>query len=191
MFAVLVFAGLGAVVAGVALLFMPKRMTKKAALLTIVGGVVLMGIGGSMMPESVRQQLEENDRKAAEKQQAGLEQKQQDFERVKQAIASALAVAGLPAPKTIEVTDSKRLVATFEIDDAAITQMAIAGVTSPKEFATKAVIIVRNTELPFDLVNDYRVTMNGPSPGPGLVHRYGSARFSEGSSVSWEPGLPR
>lgn len=95
------------------------------------------------------------------------------------------------AARTIEITDGNRLVATFEIDDAALALMVRAGIKSPQEFASKAVITVRNAELPFNLVDDYRVTMNGPPPGPGLIMRYGSARFSEGSRVMWEPGPPK
>ena len=41
--------------------------------------------------------------------------------------------------------------------------------------------------LPFKIVESYRVTLNGPSPGTGLIRRYGSARFFEGGQVTWEP----
>lgn len=107
-----------------------------------------------------------------------------------QMIASTLRAKGFPAPQSLEIT-SGRLVATFEIDDAALALMVAAGISSPKEFASNAVIALRNAELPLNLVDSYRVTMNGPPPGPGLIMRYGSARFSEGSSVTWEPGPPR
>lgn len=107
-----------------------------------------------------------------------------------QVVNSALKSAGLPLPKSMEVTGGY-LVATYELDvdnDAVLAGLASAGITSPKELASKAVLTIRNAALPLKLVSSYRVTLNGPPPGPGLITRYGSARFSEGGSVSWEPG---
>ena len=106
------------------------------------------------------------------------------------AIEAGLTAAKLPLPKTMEINDIGYLVATYEIDlddDAVLGQMVLAGVRSPKDMATKAVLTIRNAALPLNFVQKYRVTLNGVPPGPGLVHRYGSARFSEGGSVDWEP----
>jgi hypothetical protein len=100
-------------------------------------------------------------------------------EKQKQTILAAFDAKGFPAPQKLEITHS-RLVATFEIDDDALRKMAAIDITTPKEFGSKAVILLRNAEMPLNLVDDYRVTINGPSPGPGLITRIGSARFSEG-----------
>lgn len=177
--------------AGIVFVFMPRRMARKPSVLMAIAGFGLMGVGGNLMPESVRQEAALARDRRASRVREQKQQEQQQLDALKGAVTAALAEAGLPAAQSIEITDGSRLVATFEIDDAALAKMVAAGITSPKEFASKAVITVRNAELPFDLVDDYRVTMNGPPPGPGLVMRYGSARFSEGSSVSWEPGAPR
>jgi len=190
MFAAFILLGLVIVLAAFVLLFMPRRMSRKRSSLLALAGFGAMFLGGALMPEEVR--LEQQ--RAAE--QRALEQKEEKraegeqlrtFER---AIADALSEAGFPAAQAIEI-DNGRLVVTFEFDDAALTLLEAKGFGSAREVASKAVITVRNAELPFDLVDSYRVTMNGPSPGPGLIMRYGSARFSEGGAVAWEPGPPR
>jgi hypothetical protein len=94
------------------------------------------------------------------------------------AISSALRAKGYPLPVSLEVTDGGFLVATFEIDEP---------VDSLQRFAEDRLLVIRNTMLPFHVVNNYRVTLNGPSPGQGLIRRYGVARFIEGGSVTWEP----
>jgi hypothetical protein len=56
-------------------------------------------------------------------------------------------------------------------------------------FGTNAVVAVREAMLPFHITEMYRVTVNGPSPGTGLIRRYGSARFIEGGRVEWQDGV--
>lgn len=56
-----------------------------------------------------------------------------------------------------------------------------------RSFAQKAVLTLRNANLGGHPVDGYSVTLNGPPPGPGLVRRYGVARFIEGGSVEWDP----
>jgi len=98
----------------------------------------------------------------------------------RKAISSALRVKGYRSPVSLELTDGDFLVATFELNEAD-TQNSLRG------FAEERLLIIRNTMLPFHVVNNYRVTLNGPSPGQGLIRRYGSARFIEGGGVTWEP----
>lgn len=45
-------------------------------------------------------------------------------------------------------------------------------------------LAIREALLPFGF-KDYRVNINGPPPGTGLVRRYGSARFLSGGPVEW------
>ncbi len=148
----------------------------------------------ALVPESVKRDFEESVRKSAEEQKikaeqqaaerrAAEEQQRQNMAALNEAINAALNKAQLISPEKIEIADSgKRLVVTFEIPESHDWALRVAGVHSLREYGTKAVITVRNAELPFNLVNHFRVTLNGPSPGPSLIHRYGSARFSEGGA---------
>jgi hypothetical protein len=84
-------------------------------------------------------------------------------------IRAALTAQGLPNPSTIEITDGGWLVATYQISDGA----------GARNLAERAVLAIREAMLPYRLVDTYRVTVNGPSPGTGLIRRYGSARFTD------------
>lgn len=95
------------------------------------------------------------------------------------AILAALKAKRYPGPTEIEITDGEYLVATFELSRPPAGR-------SWQSFGEDAVITIRNAMLPFKSVDSYRVTVNGPSPGPGLILRYGSARFIEGGQVTWE-----
>src|SRR5262245_33145668 len=95
------------------------------------------------------------------------------------AIQTALTDARVPSPKSLECC-SPWLVATFEIRDPMTASQVRA-------FADTALFAIRNSIYADNTVKHYRVTVNGPPPGPGLVRRYGSARFIEGGSFEWEP----
>jgi len=99
-------------------------------------------------------------------------------------IIGALHQKELPTPLSLEINDNGHLVATFQVSEG-------RSLSAIRESATTAVLTIRNTLYPNSPVNYYRVTFNGPPPGPGLVLRYGSARFSEGGAVEWEPGVRR
>lgn len=93
-------------------------------------------------------------------------------------------VAGLPGVKSAEVSmgDTGYVAAVVEVDPAIVT--------SPETFARDAVLAMRNAVYVMPGASPdwaYRVSVNGPSPGPGLVNRYGSARLS-GSGLQWKPG---
>jgi hypothetical protein len=96
----------------------------------------------------------------------------------REAIQKALKTKGYPTP-TLSVTDGGFLVATFELQK--LPQESL------RAYAEDAVLTIRNAMLPVHAFQNYRVTLNGPSPGPGLVRRYGNARLIEGGSVRWEP----
>ena len=95
-------------------------------------------------------------------------------------IATALRDARLPQPRSLDINDIGYLVATFE--PAQPPSRAAA-----ESFASTALLAIRNAMVPRNVVSNYRVTLNGPSLGRGLVLRYGSALFSEGGSLDWQP----
>lgn len=53
-----------------------------------------------------------------------------------------------------------------------------------KTFGQDRLLAIREALLPFGF-NSYRVNVNGPPPGTGLVRRYGSARFLQYGEVEW------
>ena len=93
-------------------------------------------------------------------------------------IASALRDAFLPQPQSLEIDATGYLVATFEGPQPSPA--------AAQNFAKKALLSIRSAMFNRGVTSNYRVTMNGPSPGPGSL-RYGTAEFSEGGSVHWEP----
>lgn len=95
------------------------------------------------------------------------------------AINASLKERGIPNPASLEITDGGFLVATYELK----SQPA-----NVRTFAENALLAIREAMLPFKTVESYRVTINGPSPGTGMIRRYGSARFV-GDSVEWESGV--
>lgn len=95
------------------------------------------------------------------------------------AISAAFRAKNYSMPGDMEITDAGVLVATFEVNDPG----------DVRSFAEDRLMAIRNAMYPFKVVSNYRVTVNGPSPGPGMIRRYGSARLFEGGSVEWEPGL--
>jgi len=94
-------------------------------------------------------------------------------------IASALRDARLPQPQSLDINDTGYLVATFEPTQPPSRAAA-------ESFATIAVFAIRNAMIRRNVVSNYRVTLNGPSLGRGLVLRYGSALLSEGGSLDWQ-----
>lgn len=95
------------------------------------------------------------------------------------AISNALGSRGYPSPSSLEITDGGFLVATFELHD-----LPSGGF---RAFGEESILIIREAVLRYHLVQAYRVTLNGPSPGTGLIRRYGNVRFIEGGQVEWEP----
>jgi hypothetical protein len=53
-----------------------------------------------------------------------------------------------------------------------------------RTFGETRLLAIREALLPFGF-HDYRVNVNGPPPGTGLVRRYGSARFLVDGPVEW------
>lgn len=92
-------------------------------------------------------------------------------------IAAALHEALLPEPQSLEVNESGYLVATFEGPQPSAA--------AAQNFASRALMSIRNAMFNRHVISDYRVTLNAPSSGPDLTLRYGSAQFSEGGAIEW------
>lgn len=95
------------------------------------------------------------------------------------AIRASLKSRGIPNPASLELNDVGFLVATYELQKQP---------SNVRGFAESALLAIREAMLPFKAVENYRVTVNGPSPGTGMIRRYGSARMI-GGVVEWESGL--
>jgi len=92
------------------------------------------------------------------------------------AIDNALQAQGLPGPHSLELSGGW-VVATYQISNGA----------EARPLAERSVLAIREAMLPFKFDGFYRVTVNGPSPGTGLIRRYGSARFTD--RLEWESGV--
>jgi hypothetical protein len=75
------------------------------------------------------------------------------------------------------MTDGGWIVVTYQLSNG----------LRARAIAEEAVLATREAMLPYQLDAHYRVTVNGPSPGTGLITRYGSARFTD--RVEWQSGL--
>jgi hypothetical protein len=66
------------------------------------------------------------------------------------------------------------------VDDEYRTNIAIA----PQTLGETRLLAVREALLPFGFQN-FRVNVNGPPPGSGLIRRYGSSRFIAPGLIEW------
>ena len=96
------------------------------------------------------------------------------------AVSAMLKARQLSDPNQLEVASSGFVTADYEVPDLAVG-VDPGGVRS---YAAARLLAIREALLPFGFRN-YRVNINGPPPGAGLVRRYGSARFIEGGSLEW------
>lgn len=96
--------------------------------------------------------------------------------------ALAASQTSAVTPKSIELNDSGFVAITYEMDELPAM--------GAEAFAQDALLAVRNAlyVLP-DTDKDwmYRVSIHGPSPGPGLVRIIGTMRF-RGGGFDWRPG---
>ena len=92
------------------------------------------------------------------------------------AIGRTLTAKAFTIPDRIEVTSTGFVTATYEVP----ASLAIPH----RRFGEDRLLAIREALLPFGFKN-YRVNVNGPPPGTGLVRRYGAARFIDGGSVEW------
>lgn len=88
-----------------------------------------------------------------------------------------LEARGLTMPDALTVR-SGIVVADYEVSDAQ------ARGVSPQTFGEQRLLAIREALLPRGF-KAYRVNVDGPSPGTGLVRRYGSARMLDGGELEW------
>jgi hypothetical protein len=92
-----------------------------------------------------------------------------------QDVELALRAKAYTQPKLIEVSGAF-VVVDYEVPDS----LAIPH----RRFGQDRLLVIREALLPHGYKN-YRVNVNGPPPGTGLVTRYGSARLIGGGELEW------
>ena len=94
-------------------------------------------------------------------------------------VVATLKSRGLTEPQHIEVASNGFVVADYEIPGGSLA------VLNPRAFGESRLLAIREALLT-DGYKDFRVNVNGPPPGTGLIRRYGSARFiAIGGKVEW------
>jgi hypothetical protein len=93
-------------------------------------------------------------------------------------VTATLVSRGLTPPDEIEVQSTGFVVANYEIADGSIAQR------NPRAFGEARLLAIREALLN-DGYKNFRVNVNGPPPGTGLIRRYGSSRFIDGGTVEW------
>lgn len=79
-------------------------------------------------------------------------------------------------PVNVEISSAGFVVADYQVP----VTLAIP----PRTFGQERLLAIREALLPFGFKN-FRVNVNGPPPGTGLIRRFGSARFIDGGCVEW------
>lgn len=79
-------------------------------------------------------------------------------------------------PTALEINGAGFVVADYEL--------AAGAVVSPRYIAESRLLGIREALLARGF-RDFRVNVNGPSPGSGLIRRYGSARLVDGGNLEW------
>ena len=97
------------------------------------------------------------------------------------AVARALVAHEMPLMDELKVDLATGfIVATFTLNDTYRARLKI----SLQEFGETGLIAIRSV-LKSAGYRNYRVNVNGPPPGVGLVTRLGSARSVENSPIEW------
>lgn len=79
-------------------------------------------------------------------------------------------------PTRVEVRNDGFLVVDYEL---------VAGAAiSPQFLGEQRLLAIRDAMLRFGFKN-FRVNVNGPRPGSGLVRRFGSARYIDPGPLEW------
>jgi hypothetical protein len=92
------------------------------------------------------------------------------------AVERQLKARGLDQPITLRLETNGFIVADYNIRDADAYRARSMG--------EERLLAIREALLPFGF-EDYRVNINGPSPGTGLIRRYGASRFLAGK-MDWK-----
>lgn len=93
-------------------------------------------------------------------------------------VIDELRLKGYERPVSLEQRSDGFVVADFEVEG---TRRKPA-----RTFGEERLLAIRNALYGYGF-KDFRVNINGPSPGPGLTSRYGSARLMEPGTLEWLP----
>jgi hypothetical protein len=94
-------------------------------------------------------------------------------------VFAALEAQQLGEPNSLMLRDDGWIVADFELSDTTLQRQH-------QTYGEQRLVVIREALLPHGF-KDFRVNLNGPSPGTGLVRRLGSSRYIDGGSLEWLP----
>ena len=92
-------------------------------------------------------------------------------------VRKALKAHGWTEPTSLELRDDNFIVIDYEVPDT-------VAVSQHRAFAEERLLAIRE-ELIVEGYKNFRLNLNGPSPGTDLVRRYGAARIIEHGSLEW------
>ncbi len=98
----------------------------------------------------------------------------------RETVTEALRADNRDLPQSLELESTGFIVAQWELTDSQVKSLSVP----IRQFGETRLLLIREALLPYGFKN-FRVNVNGTSPGTGLVRRYGSARFIDGGSVEW------
>jgi hypothetical protein len=152
-----------------------------AGALVVVPSLGLAVAGFAMMSPERRAELEALGAAAAERDRAAAAAK-----------AKTAMAATIEAHVAAALRDTDGRLVEWEITSgdwlAIIVELPEHEGWKARRVGEKTLLAVRNALHGHSPVDSYLVSVNGPSRGPGLTARHGSARFIEGGSVDWKYG---
>lgn len=92
-------------------------------------------------------------------------------------VRKALKAHGWAEPTSLQLRDDGFIVIDYEVPDT-------VAVSQRRAFAEERLLAIRE-ELLVEGYKNFRLNLNGPPPGRGLVRRYGSARIVESGELEW------
>ena len=92
-------------------------------------------------------------------------------------VRKTLKAHGWTEPTSIELRDDGFVVIDYQVDDT-------VAASQRRAFAEERLLAIRE-ELLVDGFKNFRLNVNGPPPGTGLVRRYGFARVVEFGALEW------
>lgn len=100
--------------------------------------------------------------------------------QLREDVYRGLSMKTLSQPQTLEVTAAGVVVADYEITDAQRLGVNVRRFAEDRLFAIREVLLREG-------FRDFRVNVNGPPPGTGVIRRYGSARYFENAGkAEWD-----
>jgi hypothetical protein len=98
-----------------------------------------------------------------------------------EAVRKQFDAQGLTQPTELTISEAGFVTADYIVTDVERRRLTM----SLREFGELRLLAIREALLPYGF-QDYRLNVNGPPPGTGLIRRYGSARFiGVGGKLEW------